>query len=149
MYFWNIKKLKADLKDKPLTEKQILPYVIATLVLYYLSAVIAPVSSDRNGILETSLIVLSIVIGTYWLFKKNHADAGQYFIQRFFAIGWVASIRFGIFSLVISVLLYASSILKVDTASTSNAELIIESILIILGYWYIGTHITEVANEAK
>jgi hypothetical protein len=153
MYFWDIKKLKADLIEKPLTEKQTLPYLIALLFLAGLSAYVPQpdVYSWLDG-LGVAITLGTTFFGIFWLFRKNHGDAGSHFVQRYLAIGWVALIRFFVFSIpffiALGIITYA---LDLNTENINTTKWYDTLILIVLtiGYiWYFGKHLAEVAEKA-
>jgi hypothetical protein len=154
MYFWNIKKLKAQLIEKPLTEKQTLPYLIALILLYDMSMYLPQpdVYSWLDG-LEVAISLGTTFFGIIWLFRKNHGDAGSHFVQRYLALGWVVLIRFFVFSIpffiTVGILTYT---LDLNTENTNITKWYDTLILIILtiGYiWYFGKHLAEVAEKAS
>lgn len=161
MYFFSLRKLKKELQEAPLTEKQTLPYLIAWLVSYALSIQITSwVTSFFGGIAETrynlwdylgsAFAIISIIIGTLWLFHKNHGDKGYYFIQRYLAIGWVASVRYMIFGSLLYVLIFlflAQYGYNFDDSTGFNGFAFC-LVLEVLYFWYLGKHIADVAGTA-
>lgn len=153
MYFWNIKKLKADLIERPMTDKETLPYLIATSLLY-LASQFVPKSAHFNALdyLELAISVLSIVVGTLWLYQQNKADAGQHFIQRYLALGWVVFIRvavvmFPIMAAMMTILSLAG-LANLDTNVKSWHDIILIIIFTLINYWYLGKQMSEVAEKA-
>jgi hypothetical protein len=153
MYFWNIKKLKTQLIEKPLTEKQTLPYLIAMLLSYNLFTYLPQpdVYSWLNG-LEAAISLGSTFFGVIWLFRKNHGGAGSHFVQRYLALGWVALIRFFAFSIPFFIVIgFVAFALDLNTENTNITKWYDTIILIIMtvGYiWYFGKHLAEVAEKA-
>ncbi|MBC7750304.1 MAG: hypothetical protein H7Z73_01090 [Candidatus Saccharibacteria bacterium] len=91
MYFWRIEKLKASMATAQLTEREVLPYLIATMILLTVAFGAMrhmPVTSywdDINSILN----ILFAIIGTIYIYHKNNGAAGRNFLQRYIVISWV------------------------------------------------------------
>ena len=154
MYFWNIEKLKTQLIEKPLSDKEVLPYLIITMALLVAERYL-PQSAEFNlwDYLLLAFEVISVVAGTYWLYLKNKANAGSHFLQRYFAIGWVAAIRILVWTIpMITIFIVASFMMEMEWLSSDSSGPI-DSILLIafelIIYWYIGKHIANVAEQAK
>jgi hypothetical protein len=153
MYFWNIKKLKADLIAKPLTEKQTLPYLIAAvffytliieLAIFLLSAQVTSEEYSKWDFISALFNLGSVIFGLKWLYQQNKGDSGSYFTQRYLAINWVASIRF---MLVTALYLFVTVNLGEYPAYSWLGTL--TYILFLVAYfWYVGKHIANVANNA-
>ena len=122
MYFWNIKKLKAQLIERPLTEREALPYVIAASLMYLLAFEIltysySAVSNEAvpYGILDYISLAFTIainILGTIWIFKKNKVNSENYFLQRYTALGWVVLIRIMVFFILAMILLFVTLLLS-------------------------------------
>ena len=147
-----MKKLKVQLIEAPMSDKEALPYLIGTLLLWEL-ALLTPPNFDLLGIVVIAIGVASTIFGSLWLFKKNGDDSGSQFLHRYFSIGWVASIRFAAISIPIIILTYAIGgylkLIPVDTKSTSVFEVLMTAVIAILLYLYIGKHIADVTKNAK
>jgi len=154
MYFWNIEKLKAQIIERPLTDKETLPYLILTLAL--LTAIKYLPQHAEFNLWDYVLLfveVTSIIAGTYWLFLKNKAEAGSHFLQRFFAIGWVASIRVIVFAIPVMILLAVILIFTnanwLFAEASTFADSLFYIVLALVIYWYNGKQIADVAEKAK
>jgi hypothetical protein len=169
MYFWNIKKLKAQLIERPLTERETLPYVIAVSLMYFFALEVltysyTAISSDPVpysvwDYISAVFTVATTVLGTVWIFKKNKVSNENYFLQRFTALGWVVLIRvtaFLIFAIaLIFIALLLPSIAGVfhwesygSILESSTTFLVINVLFYLFYYWYFGKHIAEVAQKA-
>lgn len=158
MYFWNIKKLKAQLTERPLIEKEVLPYLIATLLLFTLIPYM-PDTLNFNiwDYLEMAIASLAVVIGTVWLYGKNLGNNkdnnGSHFLQRYIALGWVVFVRFVVFAIpvFIAIVFLAShfGIYNLESDATSWIDVLLITIIELLLYWYFGKHIADVARNAK
>lgn len=94
MYFWRIAELKSHIKSRPLTEREALPYFIVYLLLTELVTLI-PAPDTLNGwdYANAAFGVLITLFGTIYLYLQNGGNDGEFFIQRYLAIGWVTTIR--------------------------------------------------------
>jgi NADH:ubiquinone oxidoreductase subunit 2 (subunit N) len=166
MYFWNIKKLKAQLIARPLTERETLPYIIATALTYLMMIEITIFGYSINdgsaqvipyGIWDYVSVIFSIVItifGSIWLFNKNKQRSENYFLQRYTALGWVVIVRTTSFILLLFILLFGlaqtiESEFFYKLFDSSLTGLIISQLLYVFFYWYFGKHLTEVAEKAS
>jgi hypothetical protein len=172
MYFWNINKLKAQLIERPLTEKETLPYIIATVLMYVLlielisfshSFEVNSAESIAYGAWDYLFAALTFVISTLgivWLFKKNKVQSENYFLQRYTALGWVVAVRTTSFILLFCIILFVLTILvslsqaSVPDFFVTTFESNIGSFLLVLSfylyfYWYFGKHLAEVAQKAN
>ena len=153
MYFWNIKKLKALLIERPMTEKEVLPYLIATMLLLTLVQYF-PNALHFNAwdYLEIVIASIAVIIGTFWLYQKNLGDSGSYFLQRYFALGWVVSIRIVVFvtPVFIALVFLASyfELYNTESDATNWLDITLLTAIEVLLYWYFGRHLAEVAQKA-
>ena len=147
MYFWRIEALKADLAAQPLTDKQVLPY----LVLY--SALIAavgiiPFGAQNNwDMIGSGWSVLLAIVGTIHIYRKNGGEQGLHLLQRYLAIGWVVGIRWAAALLAITVAYFG--ILEVVSEVAENttwSDFILLAAAEAILYWRIGHHVGEVAS---
>lgn len=154
MYFFNLQKLKTQLISKPHSDKELLPYLIATLLLITLIEYL-PKSAVYNqwDYLEIAIVVLFSVFGTLWLYKRNGGDTGSHFLQRYFALGWVALIRVSVFSLPAIIVLLAlgayAGFIQTELDTKSWFDFLIIVFFELFYYWYLGKHLAEVAHHAN
>jgi hypothetical protein len=168
MYFWNIEKLKAQLIERPLTDKETLPYVIAYALIYAIifelvnfAYSIPPdlaTKSEAYGISDFLYFIfylIVIIFSTKWIFNKNRVYNENYFLQRYTALGWVVMIRVTVF-LTIFVLLLAiiTLILGWDADRVFESDkfgyiaFVMTYFVYFLYFWYFGKHISDVAQKA-
>ena len=165
MYFWNIKKLKALIVERPLTEREALPYIIANALMYLLlTELISYLYSFHEvsavaisyGFWDYLSVAFSIVItimGSIWLFRKNKVQSENYFLQRITALGWVVMLRTTVFVLLASIILFfLVQIIASDFFNKiydSNINVFLFGLCFYLYfYWYFGKHLTEIAEKA-
>ena len=151
MYFFSLKKLKADLIEKPLTERGSLPYLIGTELAYAVAVEIGTIPSEASyatsynlwNVADSVISILATVLGILWLYHKNKSNSGSYFLQRFLAIGWVVGIWTILASLVPIIIIYAGT----ETTEKWTTGFLV--IMFTAMYWFAGKQIAEVADKAK
>ena len=148
MYFWRIKDLKNDLKARPLTEREALPYLIVCLVLSSLLCSISPSVDEFNfwdGMNLVSAVLFSI-FGTVYLYRKNGGDAGSQFISRYLALGWVVAIRW----FTAAFFPFLVIVIALDLPEENNWFMFSYFfVALFVYYWRTGLHIKEVATHGN
>ena len=92
MYFWNINKLKEDLKEQPLPESESFKYLLASSIV--LGLVMVPLfETNKYDVIGALLDTVVLVFGVLYIFRCNGAANGEHLLQRYFSLGWVVSIR--------------------------------------------------------
>ena len=151
MYFFSLKKLKADLIEKPLTARVSLPYLIGTELAYAVAVEIGTIPPEASyvtsynlwNVADSVISILATVLGILWLYHKNKGNFGSYFLQRFLAIGWVVGIWTILASLVPIIIIYAGT----ETTEKWTTGFLV--IMFTTMYWFAGKQIAEVADKAK
>ena len=148
MYFWRIEILKQTLVERPLSERETLPYLV---VYVGLTSAALYVSQGLNNVwdyLEAGLNVLITVLGTLHIYRKNGGANGHHFLQRYFAIGWVVTLRWLVAGVLLMVLFYGILVvLGADLEETSWYEVLFLTVLACAVYWSIGRHVGDVAQR--
>ena len=93
MYFWKINCLKQSLKKEPLSEKESIKYIVATVVLYCLFLIINPAKTDKWYLISYLIYMIITVIGIIYCFHKNGGIQGNNFLKKFISLNWVLGIR--------------------------------------------------------
>jgi hypothetical protein len=157
MYFWNINKLKSDIREGRLTETQSMFYLLANILLYQLvlvfytydlvvgSFIVWNVWDIYTAIVTTILIVA----GIHYVYKCNKGASGNHFLKKFLSIGWVAGIRWLILVVLPSTL--TLEIVRIMVSSntpehTTPIDVVFMSALCVLFFWLVGKHVKEVAE---
>lgn len=148
MYFWRIEARKADLAGQPLTDRQVLPYLVLYSVL--MSAVsFIPFSELNTWNMAGALwSVLLAVVGTIYIYRRNGGEQGLHLLQRYLAIGWVVGIRWTAALLAIAVVYFGvlEAVGEVPD-NTTWPEFVLLAAAQAAWYWRIGHHIAEVASR--
>ncbi len=93
MYFIKYHLLKKRLRDRSVTVRESLPYLIAIIIFMSL-----PGPVGRYNLWDSISAILSAVAfvgGVLYAYYKNGGAAGNDFFLKYILIGWVASVRFG------------------------------------------------------
>lgn len=164
MYWWNIKRLKDALAERPLTAREQLSYYIATWMLVYMLMALsqlAPAASAPEVLVHFILSIAIVVFGSLYCYVSNGGADGKEFLPRLFAVGWVVSIRWSVVAIPLiifgSFFLAVLSILVGDTGpDPADAELgpiftVASSALVyllsIVLIWRCGVHLRDVARR--
>lgn len=95
MYFFRYASLKQQLRERALTQRQALPYLIGTGILIGISNLINT-NYDANAYdsLNEYLNITVFIIGTCYAYAENGGQSGFDFIQKYIVIGWIVTWRF-------------------------------------------------------
>ena len=150
MYVWDIRRLKSDLIARPLTEREQLPYLVVFVALTTIAEILTTELSNVWDYLSAAASVITAVGGAIFLYHQNGGRAGQYFLQRYFSIGFVVSIRWLVLVLAVVIpfifLLDLAGLLK-DT--TTWPEFVVLAVAELFLYQRIGHHIRDVALQTS
>lgn len=104
------------LTTAPLVEKfragtfkddEIGPYFFASMILTSASWFLAYGEPTRWDFVETLANVAITILGIHYLKSKNGDTFGNGFVNKYFALGWVISVRLFLFALPAMVMVYA------------------------------------------
>ena len=148
MYFWNIEKLKQDIKNGGLSESMQFKYFLIWIILT-IFAELSYVDSNFSDIkYEFATDLLFTILGTIYLYKCNGGANGKDFLQKYISIGLVVFFRiilyFIAFMILLTILLAFSEIS--DAQYDNLVNYIITPILLLVYYWRAGIHIKDVAK---
>lgn len=138
MYFWNINKLKSDFNEGAVTEKSILKYLIAYTILVGL-VMIPYGETNQFDMFSAALRIPLSVFGLLYVYACNGGDSGDNFIAKYFAIGWVITIRFIAVIIPLAVIVGASG--TEIPEGTTLWDVLIEATVTVFLFWRIAVHI--------
>jgi hypothetical protein len=146
MYFWNINKLKQQLIETGLTERQLFYYILIAVafeaISYEMTTYLPYTEPNSWSYVESVFNILIPIIGSIAAFRANGGDSGIKFVERYFSIGFVVSIRF--------LILLIPLIGLVDWPDYPNSiDVITFSSLYVAMYARIVKHIADVAKAQK
>jgi hypothetical protein len=148
MYFWKIDKLKADLRERQLTESETFKYLIATQVLYGL-AMIPYITYNIWDVYSAIVTLFVTLVGVYYVYKCNNGTTGSNFLQRYLALSWVVGIRSAIlFIIPAAVVFYAVFEIYSDVPDyTTPFDVLFGNALFAVFYVLLGKHIKELSRS--
>lgn len=149
MYFWQLRRLKRKITARPLSEREILPYLLVYLTLTT-TIIFIPESSANvwDALSALSSIILTLV-GSFYIYRQNGGANGQYFLQRYLALGWVVTFRWLLIFVITTVILLI--LLELVGVSTFSEEMTWYEFLYgtaweAIVYQRIGHHVRDVAQ---
>jgi hypothetical protein len=151
MYFWRIEELKAQMATRPLSTREELPYLVAWAALTSIAMTLQYVwEANLWDYLGGVWSVVLAVIGTIYIYQCNGGADGQFFLQRYFAIGWVVSLRWLVVLLILAAIyipvLDFLNVLQDETTWHESLILAIFETIILLR---IGHHVRDVATRSS
>jgi hypothetical protein len=148
MYFWRIEKLKRRMAARPLSEREVLPYLVVFVALS--TAVVYIPQATRNvwDGLGAVWSVLLAVVGSIYIYRQNGGPGGQHFLQRYFAVGWVVGLRWLVVFIGASVAFYGTlAAVGADTDNTPWYDFLFFAVAEAVIYWRIGHHVRDLASR--
>lgn len=145
MYFWNIKKLKKDLK-KGLSQQQQFAYLLASTITLSISMI--PWNNTEAWEVYFAIVMGVItVLGTMQMYLINRGSKGRDFLPRLVSLGWVVSIRWVVLVLIPLSLLFGIALeLFVGVPEEPGIlDLSFFSLLYVWFFWMLGQQFKEVA----
>jgi hypothetical protein len=147
MYFWRIDKLKGQLQQGVLPQKEQFQYFLGMSVLAALAT--APISTANNyDWISWGVMVPITVLGvTYW-YRCNSADRGVRFFERAASISFVVTVRLLVLLALPALLIYflVLEFFFEISLETTLADVMLFTILQGVLLWRIGDHIKQVAR---
>lgn len=149
MYFWRIEKLKNELAARPLSERETLPYLV---VFVGLSAAVGYIPQTMSNVwdgLGAAWSIALAVVATIYIYRQNGGADGQHFLQRYFAIGWVVTVRWLAVLILVGVAFFGTlAALGADTETTHWYDFVFAALVEAVVYWRIGHHVRDLAQRA-
>jgi len=151
MYFWNIDKLKKDLIQKPLSEKEQFKYLLA-MAIFVGFGMIPFIEINMWDVYSALVAGITTIIGTYYLYKLNGGPNGKYILQRLLSLGWVMFIRWIVLIMfpVMLLLFFGLEIFSTGVPDeTSVYDFVGSNLTYIIYFWLLGKHIKEVSTKCE
>jgi len=146
MYFWKIKKLKSDIKENRVTQKDEVLYLVFFSLLYVVILLQSLVQID--SLWNSEMVFLQIIIsilGVAYAFSKNRGSKD--FIKNFSSVGWVFLLRSLFFMSIGMLNLYVMTYLfGVEELFSAKNAIIVGMVFELLLYWRIGSHIENLKD---
>lgn len=150
MYFWRIEKLKSEMAARPLSEREALPYLVVYVAFFAaLSSIPDPIINVWDGLGAAWSIALA-VFGTIYIYRQNGGANGQHFLQRYFAISWVVTIRWLVLVLFVAIAFFTFlAVLGKDAEETTWYDFLFFAAVEAIVYWRIGRHVRDLAQRTS
>lgn len=138
---------------RPLSEREILPYLLVFLTLTTtLTNAITFIPEFSANVWDALWALSSTILtlmGTFYIYRQNGGANGQYFLQRYLAIGWVVTLRWLLILIITTVIL--AILLELVSISTFSEETTWYEFLYgtaweVIVYQRIGHHVRDVAQ---
>lgn len=152
MYFIQYKPLKEKLKKRELSDREALPYLIASSVLAAL-VIGFPLVENFNEV-DTASGFASVALaiwGILYSYKKNGKEEGKDLIHKYVVLGWIVCIRcmlaFIPFIIVYFIIGEVAGLTDLESGKTSWYEFVAYVGFEALIYQRIGRHISDTKEE--
>jgi multisubunit Na+/H+ antiporter MnhF subunit len=156
VYFWNVERLRADLRERPVPPVEVVRYAAAILVTWGATSFM-PVADTEfrvgDGIL-LALTVLVTVVGLWTAYRANGGPHGIDLAGRFLALGWVIGLRLMVLCLallVIMVVIVLVLAFRGQELSDRSIELSAWTMVLVVEivfYWRLTHHLALVRGAA-
>ena len=158
MYILQIKKLREQLTNNELKEKQAFYYYLATAILGAITYEAIANSPGSGGemlpvdYLDGGLDMVFTILGIIWCYAQNGGANGHDFLLRIVPIGWVMLWRmllFGLlpFTILVGFLNWYSTGNYGRPESETVIEIIIHNALFLGMYWRMGVHMKWIKEK--
>lgn len=150
MYFWRIEKLKQEMARRAFSDREVLPYLVTFCALSTAVAYIPGKLENGWDIAGAIWSVLIVILGTIHIYRQNGGCEGQHFLQRYFVVGWVVSIRWLVIVIFCLMAFYLPLAFFRPTDEGSEwYDFLITAVLETLFYWRIGCHVRDLAMRTQ
>lgn len=153
MYWWNLKAVKNELTTSSFSDAKIFPYFLVYTVV--LSLVLVPVPGEwtntqldvYNGLIGMVIAIL----GTYYTYRCNGGVNGKDFLQRYFVLGLVVGVRFGVVVMLPALVLLFGVLAAREgfSEATTWGDVVFVSLLSLAYFWRLAKHIKDVATSTS
>lgn len=148
MYFWQIERLKREMVIRPLSESETLPYLVVYVTCTTVLSFVPDTFANTWDILSATFSGFLAVVGTIYIYRQNGGADGQYFLQRYFAISWVVTLRWLLIFTITTVIFF----ILLELASVSSEEMtwyefLYWAVFEVIVYQRIGHHVRDVARR--
>jgi len=148
MYFWNLRGLKSRMAERPLTDREVLPYLVVcnSIIAAVYSLALLPFNRwDALGVIWSVALAIG---GTLYVYRCNGGAGGEQFLQRGLVIGWVVAIRWGVALIVASIPLYVGlEIFGEISDETTWYEFLMFAVWELIVYERVAHHVGDVAQR--
>jgi hypothetical protein len=147
MYFWNVDRLKTELSHRTFTEREMLPYMIATFAAFSVAVAIPIERAQPWNWIEPAFDFAMTLAGTLYLYHCNGGDRGRDFLKRWFTIGWVMTIRFLVVSVLAAIPFSLAYALALRHRPGDGAKFLFFASLQLVFLWLLARHFRDLGRR--
>lgn len=150
IYFWEINKLKFDLINRNVSNRQSLTYFLCILFVQVVSWGLTAFTEEPYNFwdhIDIICFVFFLIAGTVYCYNGNEGRKGSSFLTRYVSLAWVFGIRYTIMIVMPSgVGLYLILSLFMDLPQdTQWYDTVFNAIIRLPFYFVLGIHIRDIA----
>ncbi len=145
MYFVRYHRLKEKLRNRSVSDREALPYLVIFTALMALVGAFPVVDGFNDGDLVSGFLSFVFAIGgVFYAYKSNGAQEGFDLIQKYVVLGWVVAVRCLLVFIPLAIAFYvAGGYLGLVTDQTGFPDVLLNAIFEIVLYQRIGRHIRD------
>ena len=147
MYFVQYNPLKQQLRNRTLSDRDALPYLILDgVVVVLLGLNISSDGLNAFNVVSTFLSAAIIIGGTFHVYEQNGGNEGFDLVRKYVVLGWVAGIR--VFLASIPVFLILGILIGLGNVDDAFSEFLIMCCAATIEFIYyqrLGRHVRDTA----
>ena len=151
MQLWKVELLKQRLASGAVSQRELFLYLLVWVALDAIIVAVDLGDPNKWDHISSALSVLTVVVGTTYVFVKNGGSAGLDFLPRYLALSWVLAVRFLVLVMVpamVGYLIIHELISEVPEQATAG-DVILVMVMEVAYYWRMGHHIGEIARPGR
>ncbi|HMK55453.1 MAG TPA: hypothetical protein VK448_02320 [Dissulfurispiraceae bacterium] len=145
MYFVSYNPLKERLRNRTITDREALPYLILLVTLEMIVLSI-PNATEMNiwTVVEAILNTIATIFGVYYVYQKNGGSSGYDIINKYVVLGWVVCVRYAIVVMPLGILIIIiAGYYGLVGNETTLFDAIFYPIISVIYYERLGRHIAD------
>lgn len=151
MNFIKYSPLKEKLRDRTLSDREALPYLVASTAIVALMIGV-PLYDSYNTLdgISAALSVALAILGIIYAYNQNGKENGYDLVQKYVVLGWITSVRFILISIPIYVVIgVAAYSMGFSMEETNEIDLVFWVGLEALLYYRIAMNIRDTRGAIK
>ena len=151
MHFVRYHPLKEKLRNRSVSDRETLPYLVIFAALTALIGAFPAVNGFNEWDLISGLLSVAFaVVGIIYAYRSNGAEEGFDLIQKYVVLGWVVTVRCLLVFIPLAIVAYiAGDSLGLVTAQTGFLDVLLISIFELVLYQRIGRHIRDTTTTSS
>tara|TARA_B100001093_G_scaffold441346_1_gene442434 strand:- start:342 stop:821 length:480 start_codon:yes stop_codon:yes gene_type:complete len=151
MHFVRYHPLKEKLRNRSVSDREALPYLVIFAALTALIGAFPAVNGFNEWDLISGLLSVAFAVGgIIYAYRSNGAEEGFDLIQKYVVLGWVVTVRCLLVFIPLAIVAYiAGDSLGLVTAQTGFLDVLLISIFELVLYQRIGRHIRDTTTTSS